>query len=35
VQRQTEYKKWKVVGVALARPLEARSRVSQFRTAAR
>src|SRR3954467_11153775 len=28
VQRQTEYKKWKVVGVALARPLEARSRVS-------
>jgi hypothetical protein len=35
VQRQTEYKKWKVVGVALARPIEARSRVSQFSTAAR
>ena len=35
VQRQTEYKKWKVVGLALARPLEARARVSQIRTAAR
>lgn len=33
--RQTEYKKWKVVGVALAKPLEARSRVSQIKTAAR
>ncbi len=35
LQRQTEYKKWKVVGVALARPLEARSRVSRIKTASR
>ena len=35
VQRQTEYKKWKVIGVALARPLEARARVSHIKTAAR
>jgi hypothetical protein len=35
VQRQTEYKKWKVIGVALARPLEARARVSRIKTAAR
>jgi len=31
VQRQTEYKKWKVVGLALARPLEASARVSKIR----
>jgi Protein of unknown function (DUF1460) len=35
VQRQTEYKKWKVVGLALARPLEASARVSKIETAAR
>jgi hypothetical protein len=35
MQRQSEYKKWKVIGVALARPLEARSRASQIKTAAR
>jgi N-acetylmuramoyl-L-alanine amidase-like protein len=35
MQRQAEYKKWKVVGVALARPLEARSRVLHIKTAAR
>jgi len=34
VQRQTEYKKWKVVGLALARPLEASARVSKIQTAA-
>jgi hypothetical protein len=35
VQRQTEYKKWKVVGLALARPVEASARVSKMPTAAR
>ncbi len=35
VQRQTEYKKWKVVGLALARPLEASARVSKIETASR
>ena len=35
VERQTEYKKWKVVGLALARPLEARARVSRLATASR
>ena len=35
VQRQTEYKKWKVIGFALARPVEARARVSRITTAAR
>ncbi len=35
VQRQTEYKKWKVVGIALAQPLEAKARVSKIETAAR
>jgi len=29
LQRQTEFKKWPVVGVALARPVEARARVVQ------
>jgi len=33
VQRQTEYKKWKVVGLAFARPLEAKARVSKIETA--
>src|SRR2546427_305136 len=35
LQRQTEYKTWRVVGVALAGPLEARSRVSRIKTASR
>jgi len=30
VQRQREYKKWKVIGVALARPLDASRRVSRI-----
>ena len=35
VQRQTEYKKWKVIGVALARPVDASRRVSRIQTASR
>ena len=35
VQRQGEYKKWKVVGVALARPLDASRRVARIQTASR
>ena len=35
VQRQGEYKKWKVIGVALARPLDASRRVSRIQTASR
>src|SRR5439155_6120145 len=35
VQRQTEYKKWKVIGVALARPPKARAGGSPTKTAAR
>jgi len=35
VQRQREYKKWKVIGVALARPLDAERRVSRIQTASR
>jgi hypothetical protein len=35
VQRQTEYTKWKVIGVALARPLDASRRVSRIQTASR
>jgi hypothetical protein len=30
VQRQREFKKWKVLGVALARPLDASRRVSRL-----
>jgi Protein of unknown function (DUF1460) len=35
VQRQREYKKWKVVGFALAQPKDASRRVSKIKTAAR
>ena len=35
VQRQREYKKWKVIGVALARPLDASRRVARIQTAQR
>lgn len=35
VQRQAGYQKWKVVGFALARPLDAERRVARMRTAAR
>jgi len=35
VRRQSEYKKWKVIGVALAKPLDAKSRVSRIQTASR
>jgi hypothetical protein len=35
VRRQGEYKKWKVIGVALARPLDASRRVSRIQTASR
>ena len=35
VEKQKEYKKWKVVGFALAQPLDAKLRVSQIKTAAR
>ena len=35
VQRQREYKKWKVIGVALARPLDASRRVSRIQASAR
>jgi hypothetical protein len=35
VQRQAEYKKWKVIGVALAQPLDASRRVSRIQTASR
>jgi hypothetical protein len=35
VQRQAEYKKWKVAGIALARPLDASRRVARIQTAFR
>jgi hypothetical protein len=35
VRRQTEFKKWKVVGLALARPLDASRRVASMQTASR
>ena len=35
VERQREYKKWKVVGFALAQPKDASRRVSKIKTAAR
>ncbi|HEY6911741.1 MAG TPA: N-acetylmuramoyl-L-alanine amidase-like domain-containing protein [Myxococcales bacterium] len=35
VERQREYKKWKVVGFALAQPKDASRRVSRIKTAAR
>lgn len=35
VQRQTEFKKWKVAGIALARPLDASRRVARIQTASR
>jgi len=35
VQRQREYKKWKVVGFALAQPKDASRRVSKIKTASR
>jgi hypothetical protein len=35
VQRQAEYKKWKVAGIALARPLDASRRVARIQTASR
>ena len=35
VQRQAEYKKWKVAGIAFARPLDASRRVARIQTASR
>jgi hypothetical protein len=35
VRRQSEYKKWKVAGIALARPLDASRRVARIQTASR
>jgi hypothetical protein len=35
VSRQEQYKKWKVVGFALARPVDAAARVSRIQTASR
>src|SRR3989442_5725200 len=35
VQRQREYKKWKVIGMALARPLDASQRAARIQTAQR
>jgi hypothetical protein len=35
LERQAGFKKWKVIGVALARPLDARRRVARIQTASR